>query len=118
LNALPRDCTPAYEPTFDAIFDNRLVQTCGSAATGRTCHGPTGRQGDLYLSERAAAYDALLGVDGSHARVVPFDPECSDLMRRLTADDPAVQMPPGRDQRLSDAEICSVLTWIADGAEP
>ncbi len=117
LPELSRECTPAYEPTFEAIFDNRLAQTCGSPATGGSCHAPTAAKGDLVLSERQAAYEALLGLDGTHARVRPGDPECSELMRRLTAKDPVVQMPPGRSQRLSDAEICSVLLWIDNGAQ-
>jgi hypothetical protein len=119
LDALPADCTAAYEPSYDAIFDNVLRKTCGSSATGSSCHyGPTAAEakGGLALSDRDAAYEALLGQDGTHARVVPGDAECSLLMQRLESKDVAVRMPLGGDP-LPDNVRCVIRKWIENGAE-
>jgi len=74
IDALPLDCTPAYDPpTYDAIFDHLLSQRCGGSATGSSCHSSQGRQAGLVLEHRDEAYDSLLGnLDGVN-RVVPGD---------------------------------------------
>ena len=118
LEALELDCTPAYEPSYDAIYDDLLSKTCGAASTGSVCHfGPTAReaQGQLALSDRDQAYDSLLGNTDGRVRVRPGEPECSSLVQRLESDDPAFRMPVG-SAALSVAERCVVRQWIADGA--
>lgn len=118
LAPLP-DCTPAYPPSYDAIFDNLLRKSCGSSATMGSCHyGPevATAKGGLVLSDREMTYDLLLGAAGGHARVEPGDPECSLLVQRLESDDVAVRMPLGGDPLPANVR-CVVRQWIKDGAE-
>jgi hypothetical protein len=75
------------------------------------CHGPdeAHRQADLRLDERSSAIDL-----GS---IVPGSPEESELVRRLTSDDPSERMPPPETGRsLSEDEIDKIKKWIEDGA--
>lgn len=109
---LPAECTPQYEPTFDAIAANTLAPTCG--AGGSSCHAAAGAQGGLVLDDADVAYAALLGADGSLARVTPGDAACSPLVERLHAADAAELMPPG--EPLSDGELCAIQQWIDAGA--
>ena len=52
----------------------------------------------------------------SEPLVVPGDPLCSELFVRLASEDPAVRMPPGSGSGLADGALCSIGTWIAEGA--
>ena len=100
-------CAPLYQPTFQNVFDQTLVPTCGIA--GSACHGADGRQAGLVFAEIEEAHRLLL--DG---RVEAGDAACSLLMRRLESDDSGFQMPPGR--KLNEAERCAIQQWIGNGA--
>ena len=104
--ALPDDCTPLYEPDFEAVFNNTLSRTCGVG--GGSCHAAQGAQGGLVLDEIDTAYTKLLS-----SRVVAGD-RCSLLMQRLHGEDRSTLMPPG--SQLNDKERCSVQRWIVNGA--
>ena len=112
LTDLPRDCSIVWAD-YDAIWRNGMT-TCGSADTGPFCHSAEGQMAGLNLSDQDTAYEALLGGLDGRARVIPGDPECSVLMQRLESEDPAFQMPPSG--RMTDAERCSIIKWIAEGA--
>jgi hypothetical protein len=116
IAALSLDCEPTYPATFEAFYEHRIAVTCGAASTGASCHGADGAQGGLVLSGQDQSYDALLGDIDGRARVIPGDPECSILMRRLESDDPEFVMPVGMPLR--EGERCAVRQWIAAGAEP
>jgi hypothetical protein len=73
--------------------------------------------GGLILEDPDESYARLLGELDGRARVVAGDPECSLLVRRLRAASRSLRMPPGPTP-LPDAEICTIVRWIADGAEP
>ena len=113
IETLPADCVMGFPATWDRVHNFVIQQSCGGP-NGPTCHGPEGRQGDLVLFDKEAAYRALLGTDGTHARVEPGDPACSPLMERLTTDDPVRRMPQGG--KLDDSTICAVQKWIEQGA--
>lgn len=104
---LPADCEPLYEPVFEEIHARTIERSC--ALSG--CHAADSVQGGLDLEGEQQAWAALV----DEGRVVPGDPECSDLMKHLHGVG-APLMPPGRP--LSDAERCAVQQWIADGALP
>lgn len=78
------------------------------------CHGPDAehREADLRLDQRESAVEDL-------ATIVPGDPDASELLSRITAEDPDRLMPPPDSHRkpLSQAEIGIVRRWIANGAE-
>lgn len=103
------ECAPLYQPTFDELYARTLEPTCGIG--GAACHTREGAQNGLVFADPDEAYELLLGGE----RVVPGDPGCSLLVKRLETDNPNLQMPPG--DALSEAERCVVVRWIDDGAE-
>lgn len=106
-------CTPEINTEFTSIHRALFAQRCGTS--GGACHGPDGRKGGLVLADADTAYKALLGMDGTHARVVPGDPSCSLLMQLLESDDPDKRMPYG-ENKLSEGLRCAVRAWIEAGA--
>jgi hypothetical protein len=115
LAPLDTACQPAYPATFRNLFDNELGATCGSAATGGSCHSAEGAQGGLVMEDFDTAYDHLLGSADGRARVEPGDPECSLLMQRIESTDTQFRMPPGTSA-LPDNVRCAFQHWIAEGA--
>lgn len=78
------------------------------------CHGPdkNKRQADLRLD---LAEDATRVRDGYRV-ILPGDPEESELLRRVTSDDPLEQMPPGQHKKLNPQEVEMLRRWIDAGA--
>ena len=79
------------------------------------CHGPDSeqRQADLRLDIRDSAIDERSG----RAAIVPSRPEQSEILRRLTSDDPEIQMPPpGQGDRWTSQQVDRLRQWIASGA--
>lgn len=113
LAPLERECGILWSD-YDAIYEGLIVPRCGSGTGTGFCHGAGGPTA-LDLSERELAYQALLGAVTSEPAVIPFDPECSELAKRLASTDPAYRMP--RGGQVSREELCSVVHWIAEGAE-
>src|SRR6185369_8880257 len=76
------------------------------------CHGSTKQKGGLRFDSR----DGVLakGDSGSPA-VAPGKPDASELIRRVTATDANVRMPPG-DTGLTAAQIKTLRAWIEAGA--
>src|SRR5262245_14707797 len=80
------------------------------------CHGPdrAKRITALRFDQEEAALADLGG--GRHA-IVRGDPAASEMIRRITASDPAERMPPARAERtLSPQQIERLRAWIAAGA--
>lgn len=99
-------CTPAYEPTYDALYTNTFQRSC--AAPGVSCHASTGKQGGIDFGNPESGYEGL------KSKVRAGEPECSVLVHRIVATDGNVRMPPGR--ALSAGEQCAIVQWIAGGA--
>ncbi len=81
------------------------------------CHGPdaVAKKIPLRLDSEAAAKADLGG--GRHA-IVDGHPESSQLIRRITAPNAAMRMPPAYSGlKLSSQEIETLRTWIAQGAK-
>ncbi|MCG8649248.1 MAG: DUF1549 domain-containing protein, partial [Pirellulales bacterium] len=81
-----------------------------------TCHGPDpeSRQGDLRLDQQADAYQDR----GGYAAVKPGDPDDSELLLRVSSDDPDLRMPPAESHpALSAAEIDTLRRWIKSGGQ-
>ncbi len=75
------------------------------------CHGPdsAARKADLRLDRREAAIEA--------GAIVPKDPESSELIARINAEDPKELMPPrATTKTLSAREKETLRRWIAEGA--
>ncbi|HSO36435.1 MAG TPA: c-type cytochrome domain-containing protein [Labilithrix sp.] len=103
-----RACTPAYEPTFDNLFQKTFKPSC--ALSGASCHAPEGRKAGLVFENADTAHRLLL--DG---RVTAGKPECSLLTRRILSTDTAFMMPPGL--ALAPGEQCAIIQWMARGAQ-
>jgi hypothetical protein len=112
LADLALDCAPLYDPpAYTTIFEKILRPSC---ATGDgTCHTADAAAGGLTLDDVEGAYAQL--VQGDRARVVPGDPACSRLVERLEAATASTRMPPGPTPLL-EAERCTIIRWIAEGA--
>ena len=76
------------------------------------CHGPdeASRQADLRLDNRESA------IEGA---IVPGDWSRSELIDRITSDDPDYQMPPPDSQKrpFTPTQVALVKRWIDQGAE-
>lgn len=112
----PTGCGLLYPATYDEVFTRTLVPTCGSG--GGACHGSPEALGaaarGLVIDDAAATHARLLEDRGDASFVVAGDAACSSLVVRLVIDDPDLVMPPGAP--LVDGEVCSIATWIANGA--
>jgi hypothetical protein len=102
-------CTPAYEPTFENIFQQTLKPNCA------TCHYD--EKGMNFDQDMATAHRSLLAQeDAERGKVVAVgEPECSALCIRLGSKDQSITMPP-RGGQLSEGERCAIVQWIANGA--
>jgi mono/diheme cytochrome c family protein len=79
------------------------------------CHGPdeSKREAELRLDTR----DGLLAERDGKRVVVPGDTAASEIIRRITADDPDERMPPADSGRtLTGAQIELVRRWVEQGA--
>jgi hypothetical protein len=82
------------------------------------CHGPDAaeRKGGANGLRLDVKDDALQDL-GGYAAIVPGKPEASELVTRITAADPDVQMPPrGSGKSLTRAEIQRLTEWVRQGA--
>ncbi len=82
------------------------------------CHGPDRaarlREGGIRLDDFDSATEDL----GGYAPIVPGNPEDSEVVYRITSDDPSVRMPPpDSNLSLSVEEIARIERWIAQGAK-
>jgi Protein of unknown function (DUF1549)./Planctomycete cytochrome C. len=74
-----------------------------------TCHGP-----DKSNRKTKVRFDIEAGAAGV---IVPGDPQKSELVRRVTAENKAVRMPPVYSGvTLTDREIGLIRDWVAQGA--
>src|SRR5262245_16136041 len=80
------------------------------------CHGPdaTKRKKELRLDVAAGAFKAL---DDGWAVVKPGNPERSELIRRVFAEDDDMMPPSESHLSLSDAEKALLLRWVKEGAD-
>lgn len=107
-------CAPLYPPSYDQVWNQTLSNGC--AEFGTACHAQedaAGALGGMTFVDPQQSWDHMLMA--SEPLVVPGDPLCSELLVRLASDDPAIRMPPGTSG-LADGALCSIATWIAEGA--
>ena len=82
-----------------------------------SCHGPdaVAKKIPLRLDSEAAA-KADLG--GGRRAIVDGDPEASTVVKRITADKPAMRMPPVHSGlKLTDIEVQTIREWVRQGAK-
>jgi mono/diheme cytochrome c family protein len=79
------------------------------------CHGPEpkGRKADLRLDSR----EAVFADRGGYHVVVPGGPDESEMILRVSAEEPDEIMPPLKSKRhLTKAQIDLLKRWVAEGA--
>ena len=83
------------------------------------CHGPDKNQlkAGLRLDLAERAYAPLTGTKGAFA-IVPGQPEASEMLKRVTSQDPDYQMPTPESHlgALTEREISILERWIEQGA--
>ena len=77
-----------------------------------TCHGGVRAKGGFSLLFQQEAFAKT--VSGKPA-IIPGDPDHSEMIRRLTLDDPEERMP-YKHEPLSKDEIAILRKWVAQGA--
>ena len=77
------------------------------------CHGASDQEGGLRLDQRASAISLL---ESENHAVIPGKPDESELLRRVTSDDPDLRMPP-EGKPLTEEEVTALRAWIRSGAE-
>jgi hypothetical protein len=77
------------------------------------CHGGVRAKSGFSLLFRE---EALAKTESGKPAIIPGDPDASELMRRITADDPEERMPYKHDP-LSKEEISIFRRWIKQGAK-
>jgi hypothetical protein len=100
----------------DPVDFNREVRPILSDNCFR-CHGTDEkqRQAGLRLDVREKAIHEL---DSGETAIVPGDPSKSELLRRVTATDEGVRMPPKEMKRqLTPAQVGVLRRWITAGAK-
>ncbi len=105
----------AGEPRPDTVRFNRDIRPILSGVCFR-CHGPDAarRKADLRLD---TADGAFADLDGRHA-IVPGDPEASELLYRISADDDTERMPPPQaGEALKPGQVALIRRWIEQGAK-
>jgi hypothetical protein len=114
VTGLDAGCAATYDPpTYDTIYTSILVPNC-AVGTG-TCHTSDFAPDGLVFADETASYDTLLGVNGGTPLVLPDNPGCSTVMKRLESTDPDYHMPKG-PSFLSAGDLCTIVQWISQGA--
>ena len=81
------------------------------------CHGPNedDREGGLRLDKKESAFGE---ADSGETPIVPGDADASELIARITSDDPDLRMPPADAKKnLSEEEIATITRWVEQGAD-
>ena len=77
-----------------------------------SCHGGVKRNGNFSVLFRQEALDT---TESGKRGIIPGDPEHSEMIRRITSNDPEVRMP-YQEEPLSATEIEVLRKWIEQGA--
>ncbi|MEZ6032253.1 MAG: PSD1 and planctomycete cytochrome C domain-containing protein [Planctomycetaceae bacterium] len=93
---------PQFETDVLPILKTRCIK----------CHGSDAREGGLRLTSHR---DLIHPNDSGIPAVIPGDSSHSELVRRITAVEDDVRMPP-KGEKLSDTEVQTLLDWIDSGA--
>jgi cytochrome c553 len=114
LLALPAAAaTPAAGPSFTrdikGILSNRCVRCHGPDAEDRHGGGDDGLRLDTFAGATADL--------GGHAAIVPWKPDESAVIARITSADPDLVMPPPEaGERLPEKQVDLLRRWITAGA--
>ena len=98
-NDQPVDFTTQVKP----IFNKHCI----------SCHGGVKQKGGFSVLFRE---EALAKTESGKLAIIPGNPDNSEMIRRITHDDPEERMPYKHDP-LSDKEVSVLKRWIKEGAK-
>lgn len=78
-----------------------------------SCHGGVKQEAGFSLLFQE---EALGPTDSGKPAIIPGDPEGSELIRRISIDDPEERMP-YKHESLSEGEIKTLRRWVSEGAK-
>jgi hypothetical protein len=103
------DQTPSFTRDIKGLLSNRCVRCHGPDAGSRHGGGDDGLRLDTFAGATADL--------GGHAAIVPGRPDASEIIARITSDDPDLVMPPpDAGERLPAKQVELLKRWIAAGA--
>ena len=103
------DQTPSFTRDIKGLLSNRCVRCHGPDAGSRHGGGDDGLRLDTFAGATADL--------GGHAAIVPGKPDASEIIARITSDDPDLVMPPpDAGERLPAKQVELLKRWIAAGA--
>jgi hypothetical protein len=106
---LAADQTPSFTRDIKGLLSNRCVRCHGPDAGSRHGGGDDGLRLDTFAGATADL--------GGHAAIVPGRPDASEIIARITSDDPDLVMPPpDAGERLPAKQVELLKRWIAAGA--
>lgn len=99
------------EVTFNRDIRALLSDRCFA------CHGPD--EGKREAGLRLDSFEGATADLGGYAAIVAGDPENSELLHRISSEDPELVMPPPVSNKppLTKTEIATIQRWIKAGAE-
>jgi mono/diheme cytochrome c family protein len=113
--ARAQSATPASRPAPQIDFNRDIRPLLSDRCFA--CHGPDAPNRGIKLRLDSES-GALAALGRGRRAVVPGHPEQSELVRRITAKDEALRMPPVDSGRaLSQAEIELLIEWVRQGAK-
>lgn len=101
---------PAGKVQFNRDVRPILTENCF------LCHGPDAnhREAELRLDTK----EGLFGDVSEGRAIVGGKPAASVVWRRITSDDPDIQMPPADSgKKLTPQQVATIERWIEEGAE-
>jgi hypothetical protein len=110
LNAAEPASVHAQQVDFNRVIRRILSENCYK------CHGPDdgARKSNLRFDVRE---EALRTTKSGRHPILPGVPERSEMVARVSADDPEKRMPPtSTGKKLTSAQIESLRQWILEGA--
>ena len=99
------DAVSDSHPDFEKSVKPILMENCVR------CHGGVHQKAGLSFLSRSSATAKL---ESGRSAIVPGDLQNSEMIRRITSNDPDEQMPP--DSQLGSQETSILQSWIASGA--
>ena len=109
--SIPQAFADDAAPRFNRDIRPILSENCFK------CHGFDGKQRKVGLRLDKAA-GATGQLESGKFAIVPGDADASEILRRLTSDDPDERMPPPETGKVvSEDQIATLRRWIESGAK-
>jgi hypothetical protein len=103
-------CWRVFTPEHRVDFNTEVKPIINAKCI--TCHGGVRAKGGFSLLFRE---DAFAKTESGRPAIVPGDPDHSEMIRRITSNDPETRMP-YKHEPLSKEEIDIFREWVREGA--